>query len=258
MAAPQPQPVLKRGMRVCKSGSNSICSVGPLLVVTQQLRYFFTVQHGISPVGERYVDATLTGNSYVTVGQYITGVRDEKCDWALVQLNNTVKIDLELPAFQAKATGLGFNYQKQPPQYQFFTSDTAFQNCRKDLDGNVEGSPTCKDQYQFITQPGTNEAKEGDSGMAVYSQAGELLGMEWGIYVDRTPQGHGHLFYVQPIDTVIASLLDKIQDLKQRNQAAIKGGWTVPGAWTLIKPLADILDQMSPQDAHHHLRLNLF
>jgi hypothetical protein len=237
------QPVLRRGMPIRRQGTQSQCAVGPFFTGAPG-NYCLTVEHGIGGIGNsRVVEANLDGFNWVRVGEYVTGVQNDKVDWAVVHLDDDVVIDAA-PPFQIiadplvaqqlpdKAVGVGYSHQAHGP-IVFESGNIRSGN----LDGKVDGSPTILNQFLCITNPGARRADEGVSGMAVYDKAGAVLGIEWAIEWNGPQQRH--TFYVQPITAVVISFAETINALDDRYRNS-----RAPAlVWGLAKPLADAMQE---------------
>lgn len=244
-------PTLRRGMPIRRQGSRSQCAIGPFFTGAPG-HYFLTVEHGIGGLGgSRVVESCLDGMNWIRIGEYVAGAQDEKVDWAIVHIDDDIRIDtdplvavitdpLVLPTLPEKATGVGYSHQAGG--HILFESTTF--NCG-DLNGRVGQSPTYRKQYQCLTAPRSRRADEGVSGMAVYDKAGDVLGIEWAIEWDGPAQRH--TFYVQPTSAIVISFAETISALDNRYRSSR----VPPVVWPLAKPLADaILEDIAEREKH--------
>src|ERR1700730_11335669 len=109
----QPNPTLLRGMTIRRSATpGTQCAAGPYFIGAAK-RYFFTVFHGVGAPGpDRTVEANLGGFGWTAIGDFVTGAQNDRVDWAIVQLYDTIVIDDQPPANVVNpATGVAYSHQ---------------------------------------------------------------------------------------------------------------------------------------------------
>ena len=183
--------------------------------------------HGVGASGaDRTVEANLGGFGWTAIGDFVTGEQNDRVDWAIVRLYDTIAIDDRPPANVASpATGVAYSHQAGGTV--LFPANAVQ---RGNLNGPVQGSPTVLDQLQCVTAPGARRADVGVSGMGVFDGSGDVIGIEWAVEWDGPAQRH--TFYAQPMGNVAASFFSKVGNLDaQYRDSQVPppvGGWPSP------------------------------